>query len=161
MNEEIPTGWINQKTAAASCGISVVGFQKWKIPPAGKVGRNTYYTIAGILESRLANQRRLVSKTDGDGEETDYGKEKARLTREQADAAEIKNEVSRGELAPIQLIETTLGRIMSQVAAIIETIPMKVKRKSPNLTAMDVEIMKREITRIQNLAADITVDFDE
>ncbi len=87
MNEEIPTGWINQKTAAASCGITVVGFQKWKVPPIGKVGRNTYYTIAGILESRLANQRRLVSKTDGDGEETDYGKEKARLTREQADAA--------------------------------------------------------------------------
>ena len=161
MKEEIPLGWINQKTAAASCGITVVGFQKWKVPQVGKVGRSAYYTVADILKTRLENQRRLVSKEDEDGEETNYGKEKARLTKAQADTAELKNDQVRGELAPIQLIQTTVSRVANQIAAILETIPMKVKRKSPNLTAMDVEIMKKEITKIQNLATEVEVDFDE
>lgn len=64
------------------------------------------------------------------------------------------------ELAPIAVIEWTLNRIGSQIAAILETIPGKVKRRLPSLSAAEIEIIKREIVKAQNMAARVTVDLD-
>lgn len=156
---DIKPGWLNQTDAAISSGVSVQAFLKWRVEPIYRSSKGVYYDVSCILQNRLANAERVKQKRAG--KESDYGKEKARLTREQADSAEIKNAKARGELASIEVIEMTIGKVTAQMSSILETIPMQVKRRAPHLTATDVEIIKREITRIQNIAAEVTVDFDE
>lgn len=91
----------------------------------------------------------------------DLTRERARLAREQADATAIKNAQARNELAPISLLTVVLGKVCTRIAAILETIPGNVKRRVPRLTASEVELIKREIVKAQNIAARVEIDLSE
>jgi phage terminase Nu1 subunit (DNA packaging protein) len=97
----------------------------------------------------------------GEGEVVDYEYERARLTREQADSQALKNAQLRKELAPVTVIEWTLGKVGAQISAILDQIPLKVKRRVPRLSSAEAEIIKREVIKAQNMAAKVTVDIDE
>ena len=161
MAKRIPTEdyWLTQSQAAQSCGVSVPAFVKWNVPHVAVSGRSKYYTVEAIIANRLAAAERRQGKKEASI--SDATVEKARLVKEQADHAELKNAKMRGELAPIQIIETTLAGAAAQIAAVLETIPMKLKRRNPSLTASDIEIIKKEITAVQNMAAEVNIDPDE
>lgn len=108
--------------------------------------------------------RRIKVYHDDDAEQPavyDKELEQARLFRAQAESYELKNALSRKELAPISLIEWTLGNVCKQISATLASIPQKVKRRAPKLGAKEIEIIAREIKTAQNAAARVTVDFDE
>lgn len=86
----------------------------------------------------------------------------ARMLNLEADTRlkEIKRKQLEKELAPINLLEWTIGNAASQIAAILETIPGKLKRRAPRLSANELDIIKREIVKAQNIASKITVDLD-
>jgi phage terminase Nu1 subunit (DNA packaging protein) len=86
---------------------------------------------------------------------------KLRLVQEQADGQALKNAQARRELAPVQLISWTLARVGSQISAIFDSIPLKVKKLMPKLSASDIEVIKRELIKAQNAASRVTVDLDE
>lgn len=71
---------------------------------------------------------------------------------------ELKEQQLRGELAPVEELTRALGLLASQVSAILETIPGKLKRSLPQLTATDLDIAKREIVKCLNACADIALD---
>jgi phage terminase Nu1 subunit (DNA packaging protein) len=91
----------------------------------------------------------------------DYQHERARLTRAQADREELRVRELRRELADVRLVSYAIANFGSQARAILETLPGKIKRLQPKLTASDIEQIKREIVKIQNAAADITIDWSE
>jgi len=68
---------------------------------------------------------------------------------------ELKKLQLMRELAPISVIESVLGNVGTRISAILDSIPAKVRRRLPKLTAAEVEIMKREIVKAQNAAADV------
>lgn len=157
--------WLKQSDMARSCGVSVQAFQKWKVATVAKQGRSVFYTFADVLENRLAHQKSQLGKQAEpatDKEQTQAEREaKLRLTQAQAEYQEIKNSQLRKELAPVAVLEWTLGRVGSQIAAILEAIPSRLKKRNPKLTATDIHLITREIVKTQNAAAKVQVDFDE
>lgn len=87
--------------------------------------------------------------------------EQGRLAKAQADGKEIENDIKRGNLLPADIITKVLSNVTSQIAAVLDSIPQKVKRRVPSLTSRDVEIIKKEIIKTQNAAANVEVDLEQ
>lgn len=94
-------------------------------------------------------------------EEVSDSTELALLRREQRIGQELKNAQLRRELAPIDVLEFSLNKAGSQISAILEAIPQKVKRRVPSLQHAQIEIIKREVVKCQNMASRVTVNLDE
>ena len=157
--------WLTQSQMAKACGVSVQGFVKWQVTPVAKIGRYAYYVVADVLESRLVNQAARLTKSIDTATEAELFRaereEKLLLTRAQREGQEIKNSQLRNELAPVHLIEWTLGKVGSQISAILGALPLQLKKRNPKLTATNIETIRREIVKAQNIAAQVTVEFDE
>ena len=159
-------GWLNQEQMAASCDISPSGFQKWGVGSVAKIGRYTYYRVADVLTNRLDHLAKRLTTSPGpqldDAELTRTEREeKLRLTSAQAEWQETKNAQLLKELAPVNLLEWVIGKAGSQISAILESIPMNLKKRNPRLTASNIEFITREIVKTQNIAADMKLDLDE
>lgn len=156
-------GWLNLGQMAASCGISTQAFVKWGVDPVARIGRESFYDVGSVLANRLARQaeRARSAAPEPSADEIDSERERALLTREQREGQALKNAQLRKELAPIALIEWTLGKVANQIGAVLDSIPLKVKKVVPRLTAVEVEHIKREVVKAQNAAARVTVDLDE
>lgn len=157
--------WLTQTQMARACGISTQAFVKWGVEPIAKIGRNAFYVVQDVLQNRLVNQAAQLTKSIDTATEAELFKEerieKLRLTRAQAEGQEIKNAQLRKELAPVDIIEWTLGKVGAQIAAILDALPLQLKKKNPKLTATNIESIRREIVKAQNAAAQVTVDYDE
>ena len=92
--------------------------------------------------------------------ELDLTEERARLARAQSERIEMENAVKRGELAPIDTLRDAIIPAMTQISALMDAIPVKLKREAPHLTATDLEIVKREIANAMNLAAQVRYEPD-
>ena len=90
--------------------------------------------------------------------ELDLTEERARLARAQSERIEMELAVRRGELVHTSAVTERLADAAAQIAAILDSIPVKLKRESPHLTATDIDIVKREIAKARNLAAEVQVD---
>lgn len=123
---------------------------------------------------RLAYIRHLRGRNNGqvdkpetranfpdDQELIDREFEQARKTRAEADAQEMKNAVTRRELAPVELLEWALASIAEQVNSILDSIPLKLKKRVPHLKASELAIAKREIIKAQNAASKSQLPWDQ
>jgi len=91
----------------------------------------------------------------------DLAGERAALARVQRERIEMQNAVTRRELAPVALLESALATIGRQVAAILEAIPVNIKRRSNNLTSEDIQFMVEEIAKARNLAAQAQLEMKD
>ena len=161
MNKPKPF-WLSHGKMAQSCGISVEAFRQWKVPPVAKIGRQVFYRFSDVLKNRLDHQKSRLTKSASTSEIRRAAHEaKLRLTEAQAEGQEIKNAQLRKELAPVAILEWAISKTGSQIAAILDAIPMKLKKRNPKLTASNIETIRREIIKTQNAAAAMTLDFDE
>lgn len=152
---------LNQKQVAKSLGVSISAFQKWNVRPTDKRGREALYLLKDILENRLNHQAEtLRNAMEDDGlEGLDY--ERLRLTRAQADNMEIKNEIARGKTAPIEIIQMVLSRVSGEAAGELDSIPLNIKRKNPELDNQIIEDIKRHCVKAQNAIARCDEVLDE
>ena len=65
-----------------------------------------------------------------------------------------------GETAPIAALEWALTSVCAQIGAVLETLPAKLKRHLPQLTAADLHLVQTEIARCRNAAAGATLNFE-
>lgn len=162
-------GLLNRATCAASLGLSLPAFDAIGAQPNERRGRELLFTMRAITDrliererARWERERPAPAEPESD---TDLARlereEKLRLTKAQADGQEIKNAQQRRELAPIKVIEWVLGRVGGEISALLDALPMQMKKRNPKLTAADIEVVKRDIARAMNAAARITVDLDE
>ena len=142
--------WLTQAQMAASIGIRAETFQLWHVKPVARIGRYTYYSVKDVLENRKQREDELAERK-GDQSELDF--EKLRLTRAQADGQEIKNEIARGKTVPIEIIQIVLSRIAGEAAGELDSIPLNVKRKHPQLDGQVIDDIKRQCVKAQNAIA--------
>lgn len=91
----------------------------------------------------------------------DLATERARLAREQADKVAMQNAVTRGELAPVSLIEEVLTKAAARIAGIFDAIPGKVRHRVPKLTTDELELIADEIAKARNIVAGMSLaDLD-
>lgn len=150
---EIEPHWLNQLQAARSLDISTRAFVAWNVKPVARVGRQAFYTMRDILDNRLEHQsenlKAAYDSTDGDGLEH----ERLRLTRAQADNMEIKNSIAKGKTAPIEIIQVVLSRVAGEIAGELDSVPLNIRRKHPDLQNQIIEDIKRHCVKGQNAIA--------
>ncbi len=127
----------------------------------------------GVLADGAAGDEWLLAYCDhlrevaaGRGGEAgkDLTAERARLAREQADRLAMQNAVTRGELAPAHLMEQVLSKVGARAGRILETIPGTLRRRLPQLTAADLDVVTQIVAKARNLAASMRladVDADD
>lgn len=123
------------------------------------------WKTADLSEIRVAYIRRLREAAAGRGGEGAVGElatERARLAREQADKIAMQNAVTRGELAPVALIEEVLTKAASKVAGVLDAIPGMIRRRVPLLTADDIDLIAGEVAKARNTVAAMSLsDLDD
>lgn len=146
--------WLNKTEMAASLGISVQAFDKWGVKPVSKIGRSVYYDCRSVVSNRIENE--LAKQQPQDDEEVDPSRieyQRYRLTKEQADSQELKNQKDRAEVVETSFSTFTLSRIAAQMGSILDSVPLNMRRKFPELETKYIEHLKREIVKAQNIAA--------
>lgn len=152
---------------AASLGISGSAFDKWNVQPIGKAGRESFFTVQDVLQNRLDNKTaRLAAKNasldDPDGEGLiNPALEKALFDREKRIGQELSNDKQKGNLFPLSAAGFVFARVGTEMAAVLESLPSKIKRVMPKMTATHLNEVKKEIAKARNSCADIPDRLDE
>ena len=117
--------------------------------------------LSAIRTAYIRHLREIAAGRGGDGA-LELAAERARLAKEQADKLAMANAVTRGELAPVNLLEQVIVRAGSRMGRLLETIPGLLRRRQPNLTAEDIAEVSRIVAKVRNLAVTMRlVDLDE
>lgn len=130
----------------------------------GRHIKNGVFPDDGTLgEYALARIRWLEARVSGGSNEgdVDYTEERARLTKEQRIGQELKNAQLRKELAPITMLTAALAKQAAKISAIFHGLPGQMKRKLPQLTATDLDVVDRVVVKCMNTVANLPVVLDE
>lgn len=87
------------------------------------------------------------------GGDLDLAKERAGLAKEQRERIAMQNAVTRGELAPVALLEEVLSKAGAKIAGTLDAIPGAVKRRVPSLSSDEIKNIASEIARVRNIVA--------
>lgn len=79
------------------------------------------------------------------------GEERAGLAREQKLLTRIKKQKELGEWAPISALTKVLASTTSQMASTFDSIPVQLKRKWPELSGEQLNIVRAELSQARNL----------
>ncbi|WP_018991291.1 terminase small subunit [Aromatoleum toluclasticum] len=117
------------------------------------------WRTASLDEVRVRYIRRLREQAAGRAAagDLDLAGERARLAKEQADRVAMQNAVTRGELAPVQLIEEVLAKAGARAAKILDTIPGTIRRREPSLSADTIAAIAKDIAKVRNIAAAVSL----
>ena len=112
-----------------------------------------------IDEIRVAYIRHLREQAAGRAASgaLDLATERARLAKEQADKVAMQNAVTRGDLAPVVMIEEVLTKTAARLAGIFDAIPGLVRRRVPSLRAEEIDLIAAEIARVRNVVAGMSL----
>ena len=150
--------WLNKKRMAESLGISVQAFDKWGVEPVAKIGRESFYDTRSVLDNRLQHQTGKHQLTGVDVDPLIEYKtlvERLRLTKEQADAQAMRNEVKRRNLVPVDFMTFAFGRLTGLIGSTLDTVHTKVKRKHPEIEPRQLEAVQRAVAVTRNEAASL------
>lgn len=76
-----------------------------------------------------------------------------RLTKEQADKIERENQIAAKTVVPTEFALFALQKIAPQIASILDTIPLTMRRRYPELQTKHIEAVQRLIVEASNQAA--------
>ncbi len=145
--------WLNRTQMAKSLGISGSAFDRWDVEPVARIGREKYFDVRSVLDNRLEHKAEQLQPVDSEYEEGTMDFERLRLTRAQADGQEIKNEVARGKTAPVEIITLVLSRIAGEASGELDSLPLNIKRRHPELENQVIESIRRHCVKAQNAIA--------
>lgn len=161
MRKSEPTkqrGWLNKSEMAASLGISAQAFDKWGIHPVERIGREAFYDCRTVLDFKLAQAEAKHQPAAGEVEidplaEMKLTQERLRLTSAQAEGQELKNDITRRRSVPTEFATFVLSRLAAEVGSILDTLPLTLKRRHPDLEVRHIDSIQRELAKARNRAA--------
>lgn len=160
-------GWLNKSRMAASLGISVQAFDKWRVEPVSRIGREAFYDAKSVLANRLKHQGAKDQPVDENGEPLDplieykQAQQKLRLTTEQADAQAMRNQVKAKKLVPVDFNVFALGKFGAAFGSALDTVHAKVKRRCPDIEVRHVEAIQHVIAVMRNELVDLAEKIPE
>lgn len=143
---------LNKRDMAASLGISVQAFDKWGVTPTERRGREVLYDVRTVLENRLEHQSQKQPAAEDDAA-VNIDFERWRLTKAQADAQELKNAKDVAEVVETAFCVFVLSRVAAEIAGILDSIPLSMQRRFPELENRHIEFLKRDVVKAMNKAA--------
>lgn len=79
--------------------------------------------------------------------------ERLRLTAAQAEGQELKNEITKRKSVPVEFATFVLARIAAEIASGLDTLPLTLKRRHPDLEVRHIESVQRELAKVRNRSA--------
>ncbi|OEO24058.1 DNA packaging protein [Pseudomonas sp. J237] len=79
--------------------------------------------------------------------------ERLRLTSAQAEGQELKNEVTKRKSVPADFATFVLSRLAAEIGSILDTLPLTLKRRHPDLEVRHIESVQRELAKARNRSA--------
>lgn len=168
---------VNKKQLADIFGVNVRTVERWQeqgmpVSSGGGKGIEVSYDSVAIVKwyvdrdcelengklRKEVDELRRAGESDLQPGTIDY--ERYRLTRAQADGQEMKNEVDRALLVPMEFLAFLLPRIAGGISSKLDGIPLTLKRKYPELKPTHIEAVKTEVALASNQAAAIHEDMD-
>lgn len=103
------------------------------------------YPMATCVAAYCAHEREVAAGRGGASGVSTLTAERARLAREQADAAALKNAALRGDLVDAAAVERTWTATLAAVRARFLSVPSRFLACAPHLTRADGEALDAEI----------------
>lgn len=120
----------------------------------------------GVLDGSMSGQQMLhaycshlreTAAGRSAGGDLDLVVERAMLAKVQRERIEMQNGVTRGELAPVVLIEEVLSKAGARIGGLFDAIPGAVKRRVPSLSSDEIGNIAKEIAKVRNIAASMSL----
>lgn len=163
LKRQPPPGTVPKKVVLEALAITPQALGKWGLRPAGKVGREVFYNLEDVfrawVEKRGASE--IIGNLDDDEAETarqvTQGRleEEYKLTKARRISQELKNEEKEGRLISTDFATFALSRIAAQIATILDTLPLSMRRAHPDLEPRHIDALTREIAKARNSAAQV------
>jgi terminase small subunit / prophage DNA-packing protein len=102
------------------------------------------------------NLREQAAGRAGSGD-LDLVEQRARLAAAQAEKVEMANSITRGELTPTVVLEQVLAGAAAKIAGILDAIPGMVRRRVPQLTSGDIDMISVEVAKARNTVASMSL----
>ncbi|MCC3245095.1 hypothetical protein LG047_07155 [Methylocystis sp. WRRC1] len=103
------------------------------------------YELAASVRAYCEHLRHVASGRGGESGVSTLTAARARLAREQADAAALKNAALRGEMIAAAEVAAAWRMIMTGVRSRMLAIPSRVRAAIPHMTLSEVDIVEREV----------------
>mgnify|MGYP000356438958 CR=1 FL=1 len=122
---------------------------------------------SGVIDPSMSGQQMLhaycshlreTAAGRASGGTLDLVEERAALAKAQRERIEMQNGVTRGELAPVVLIEEVLSKAGARISGIFDAIPGAVRRRVPSLSSEEIGNIEKEIAKARNIVAAISLD---
>ena len=114
---------------------------------AVKLGHDAY-DLTASTRAYLEHLRGTASGRGGEEQVLTLTGERARLARAQAEAAELKNAQTRGELVKADQVVTEWRGILTDLRAELLALPSRIGTRLPHMTPTDISIIDRELRDI-------------
>lgn len=158
-----PPGTVSKRVVLEALAITPQALGKWGLRPSGKVGREVFYRLEDVC--RIWSEKRGALETFGNLDEEELesarqvtqGKleEEYKLTKARRISQELKNEEKEGLLIATDFATFALSRIAAQIATILDTLPLSMRRAHPDLEPRHIDALTREIAKARNKAAEV------
>jgi len=124
--------------------------EKSAVEPIKRDGRSIWFDSEKALPAIYAAK----------GKEGDLvlEEERALLTNEQCRKAKRDNDLADSLVFPVEVLVEVLSKATGQISSVLDALPLTLKKRSPNLTARDIEFIRKEIAKCRNAAAQAAID---
>ena len=85
----------------------------------------------------------------------DFAKHRAEKELHLARLRKMEADEREGRLIPADMLRDVMANVAAQIAATLDTIPVRLRREAPHLTATDVQIVERIVSEARSVAAKI------
>ena len=158
--------FINKTELSELIDVDVRTLSNWQkqgmpIAVEGGRGRENMYSIKDVMEwfaERKCEPLNSRIQELSDSQVTEFAEgtieyENHRLTKARADAQILANQKALKEVVETAFAMFVLSRVAAQIGSILDTVPLNVRRRFPELETRHIEHIKREIVKAQNIAA--------
>lgn len=146
---------LNQTQAAEFLGITRQTLME-KGFTAKKRGRAVFYDSRDLLVWAIDRAtKKLKKQIPPMAGVSTIETERLRLTSAQVDAQELKNEIARAEVVPVDFATFTLSRVANEAAGILDSLPLHIKRRHPEAGDKVLQTIRWELSKSMNALAGI------
>lgn len=117
---------------------------------AERKGREAFYDVASVIDNRVSNAINQITDDKGEIDNDELLRVRIRLLTAQAEAQELKNERERGDVISTEFCIYVLSKLASQISSIMDSLPLTMQRRFPQITPAMLDGLKKEVVRACN-----------
>ena len=124
-----------------------------ELQPLHTAGRQKYFDSAEALAAILQHPAEMEYTDD-----LVLSQERAKLAVEQTRRLQRENDIADDMYAPVKSLANALEGACKIIVSHLDSIPLTLKKRNPNLTGKDIELVKKVVAKCRNAAGNAVID---